>query len=478
MQAVVKQFFADFTNNFRGHFRAVVVKDKSAMFGLRVDFNADFAAQCFRQFLGRCQADVHFFAAVHRPAAVDATKDVFGMLGKVAVDSNVLATVRIWHGNHIVPAWAGDSLAVYPVIQAAQRVSGSSGEAGFLWLGFWRRLCVVNRFLARQSLPQNHHIGHDRRTGILLVSAAGHAIGCHQIARFHQLLADRGIRLVKRAGGCDVHHQPARLGKIGRFQEEIVMDLGVVLVVAKVADAVLAERNVAGHQFIKVVGRRVVLKALHFDASRRVQGLEHCPCLGFQFNRCRVRSRRKICWHLPEVISNAGRCFQEFPARVAELPCHLPVSIHNFGVREMGVQRRFTGRRPFLRCHHRPQFVVLFRPVATLEVRVNFFLDANAFLVFRLPRFFGIIEHAGKCPPADILGDDRLFFWRSNVPAFDLHGLDRPDRSDIVPELGFEPALGEIAGVIHPVASGKIGRGFRRRRLRENRLNVRRLGLV
>ena len=152
------------------------------------------------------------------------------MLGKVAIDDDRIATVRVRDFHYIVPLGTGNPNAVFPMVQASEGVDCLAGETGLFWFGFVRRL-VAYRFVSWNLLAQDQHVRDDAGPRVFLVRVARHPVARNDLALFCQFLPNRRVLLVHRACGRKVHNEPARLGEIRRLQKIVVMDRGFVFVV-------------------------------------------------------------------------------------------------------------------------------------------------------------------------------------------------------------------------------------------------------
>ncbi len=330
------------------------------------------------------------------------------------------------------------------MVEAAQGVRRRPGESWLVWRGLRRRLDGIDGLLARNLLAEDEHVGNDFGPGVLSVSARRESDGRHQFQPLRsQLLADRTVLLVHRAGRRDVHNEATGPHLVGRLQEEVVVDLRLMLVVFGVMHLVVAERDVRRHEVIEVVGRLEILETLMLDLRRWV---EHAKDRGrgcVLLDGAAARLLRQILRHHAQIVTGAGRRLEEPPALEPQLPSHLPVRIDHLG---RGVVR-VHGRCP-------RRLVFLFRQQS---------LENLAFL---LPlRIAVVAERFGHRTPPDVLRQNLHLFGRRRRATFRLDVAQRPDRLDVVLELRLLAALGEVAILVAEVTRAVILRVFWRRRV-------------
>ena len=246
----------------------------------------------------------------------------------------------------------------------------------------------------------------------------GQADGSQQLGPLGQIPAHGGILGVHCIAAGDERHHAARPHLIQCLGKKVVVNVETQLVVGFVVDLVIAKRDIAHSQIVKVpaVGG---LEARHGDVGFGVELPGNPTADGIQLHAVQTATGHALRQHPKEVAHTAGR-LQNVAGAEAHLFYRVVDGADNGGTGVVGVEGGGPGRFIFLRGQQFFQFCVLCGPCGFVRVKG--------------------VRHAA---PAHILREDMLFF-RGGIAIFLLDLLQCGDCFDIAPEFFLWPAFPKV----------------------------------
>ena len=282
------------------------------------------------------------------------------------------------------------------------------------------------------TLLEKNNIGHHVGAGVGPERIIGQPDGPQQVGPFGHILTGTAVLGIQRVPAGDKGHHAARAHLVQRLGKEIVVDGESQLVVILVVHPILTKGHIANGKIVEVL-LPGGLKARHRDLGFRVELLGNAARDAVQFHAVQLTSRHALGKHPEEIAYAAGR-FQDVAGLKAHaLYCIIDGTDHGrAGV--MGVQGAGPGGSIFLRGQQFFQLRVFLGPAVLVRVK-------------------GV----GKAAPANVLGQNFLFF-RGSVPVFRLQSLQGADGLHIAGKLLLGAAFAQMIVGDAEVPGGRRGR--------------------
>ena len=237
------------------------------------------------------------------------------------------------------------------------------------------------------TLLQEDDVGHHLRTGVGLERIVGQADRTQQLRPLRDVLTDFGRLFVHRIAGGHKGDHAARTHLIQRFGEKVVMDGKTELVISPVVDLVLSKGHVADGKVEEIpsVGG---FKACHGNVCLGIELLCDASRDGIQLHAVEPAAFHALRQHTEEV-AHAHAGLQNVAGLEAHVLHRVVNGADNGGAGVVGVEGRGAGGGVFLRGKCGVQLCK-----------------------FVFPVILAFIKSVRKAAPADVFGENVLFFGR------------------------------------------------------------------
>ena len=234
---------------------------------------------------------------------------------------------------------------------------------------------------------QKDDVGHHLRTGVGLEGVVGQADRAEQVCALGDILTDFGRLFVHRIAGGDEGHHAAGSNLVERLGKKVVVNGKTELVVSPVVDLVLSKGYVA-HGEVKEVLSVGGFKARHGNIRLWIELLCDASRDGIQLHAVKPAAFHALRQHTEEV-AHAHAGLQDVAGLEAHILHRVVDGADNGGAGVVGVEGGGAGGGVFFRGKCGVQLCK-----------------------FVFPVILAFIKSVRKPAPADIFGENVLFFGR------------------------------------------------------------------